>query len=534
MGDMQLAPAGGQVMTAVSAVVDGRNRTASQVGEPEAASRLQMAPSAPSLALHVDLAAEVQRPSPDWVHRYQIRLGIVDATSAVLAYLIAMLLRFGSFSGALHDRQVVLLFSVGLPVLWVASLAFAGAYESRCIGTGTAEFQRVSVAFLRITALVTLGLYAAKFDISRGFMLLALVLTVVIDAGGRLAMRSVLRKWWLTGQGLTSLLAVGEPEAILRFASRLDDERQVGVRVVGACVPGGVKADPHSMARLAAAGVRVYGDISSVRQSVALADAHTVAVLPGVLDADQLRRVSWQLEGTDTNLIVSSGLTGMADRRLHIQPIGGMALVHVDGPRFTGTRRLVKGAFDRSMATLALVLLFPVLAVLAALVASDGGPVFFRQTRIGKDGVPFTMIKFRSMQIGSEFRVHELQELNDGAGLLFKVKDDPRVTPVGRVLRRFSLDELPQLVNVSKGSMSLVGPRPPLPSEFAEYGDDVRRRLLVKPGLTGVWQVSGRSNLSWDKSVGLDLSYVENWSLLLDLSVLLKTARAVFKGEGAY
>jgi exopolysaccharide biosynthesis polyprenyl glycosylphosphotransferase len=197
---------------------------------------------------------------------------------------------------------------------------------------------------------------------------------------------------------------------------------------------------------------------------------------------------------------------------------------------------LLKTAFDRITASVALLLLSPVLLGVALLVRKDSaGPAFFRQTRVGKDGKSFTMIKFRSMYTDAEARLAELQQQNQNAdGLLFKMRDDPRVTRIGRVLRRYSLDELPQLVNVLNGSMSLVGPRPPLPREVANYGDAVRRRLLVKPGLTGLWQVSGRSDLSWEDSVRLDLRYVENWSLTMDLQVLWKTCRAVLGGSGAY
>jgi exopolysaccharide biosynthesis polyprenyl glycosylphosphotransferase len=242
------------------------------------------------------------------------------------------------------------------------------------------------------------------------------------------------------------------------------------------------------------------------------------------------------LEGTDTDLVVSPGLTAMSGRRLHIQPIAGIPLLHVSQPDFTGTRRVLKGGFDRVVAGVALLVLSPLLLSIALLVRlTSNGPALFRQTRVGKDGKQFTMLKFRSMYVGAERRVSELLKQNDAAdGLLFKMRDDPRITRIGRTLRRVSLDELPQLINVLTGSMSLVGPRPPLPREVAQYGDDLRRRLLVRPGLTGLWQVSGRSDLSWEESVRLDLHYVENWSLATDLFIICKTFRAVIRSAGAY
>ena len=205
-------------------------------------------------------------------------------------------------------------------------------------------------------------------------------------------------------------------------------------------------------------------------------------------------------------------------------------------PRSRRAALIVKTVVDRVFALVALALLAPLLLVIAlAIRCSSRGPVLFRQTRIGRAGRPFTMVKFRSMYDGAEHRLIDLLAHNDvSGGVLFKMREDPRVTPVGRVLRRLSLDELPQLINVVAGSMSLVGPRPPLASEVARYGAHERRRLLVKPGLTGLWQVSGRSDLSWADSIELDLQYVERWSLALDTAVLLRTVPAVFRAAGAY
>jgi exopolysaccharide biosynthesis polyprenyl glycosylphosphotransferase len=212
-----------------------------------------------------------------------------------------------------------------------------------------------------------------------------------------------------------------------------------------------------------------------------------------------------------------------------------MPLLRVSAPVFTGVRRLIKEIIDRVAATLLLIALLPVLLVFGAMIKlTSRGPVCYPQQRIGKDGKPFTMVKFRTMVVGSDARQVRLKLTNDGSGPLFKMRTDPRVTKVGSFLRRYSADELPQLWNVVSGTMSLVGPRPPLPEETMTYGPDVRRRLLVKPGMTGLWQVSGRSDLSWEESVRLDLRYVEDWSLAMDALILWKTIRAVFTGDGAY
>jgi exopolysaccharide biosynthesis polyprenyl glycosylphosphotransferase len=265
-------------------------------------------------------------------------------------------------------------------------------------------------------------------------------------------------------------------------------------------------------------------------------NADTIAVTSASETAAQyLRTLSWQLEGTELELLVAPGLVEVAGPRLHIRPFDGLPLLSVEQPRFEGWRRVVKGALDRSVALAALVVLAPVFAVLALAVRLSGpGPVLYRQERVGLGGRHFEMLKFRSMVADADQQVASLSDGNDADGLLFKMRQDPRVTPVGRWLRRLSLDELPQLVNVLTGSMSLVGPRPPLPREVARYDTSVSRRLLVKPGLTGLWQISGRSDLPWEEAVRLDLRYVENWSLTLDLSILRKTFAAVLQSRGAY
>src|SRR6266496_621553 len=235
-------------------------------------------------------------------------------------------------------------------------------------------------------------------------------------------------------------------------------------------------------------------------------------------------------------LVVAPGLMEVAGPRLHIRPVTGLPLLHVEEPEFSGARRLVKGAVDRVVAAVALLLFSPLLlAIAAGIRLTSPGPAIFRQTRIGKDGREFTMVKFRTMVVDAEARRAELATDNERAeGVLFKIRRDPRITPVGRLLRKLSVDELPQRVNILLGQMSLVGPRPPLPEEAALYEADARRRLLVKPGLTGLWQVSGRSDLTWEEAVRLDLRYVENWSFTLDLMILWKTGGAIMRGRGAY
>jgi exopolysaccharide biosynthesis polyprenyl glycosylphosphotransferase len=265
------------------------------------------------------------------------------------------------------------------------------------------------------------------------------------------------------------------------------------------------------------------------------ATAVAVAECPE-LEGSALRQLMWDLEGTGVDVLVGSALTEVTGPRLSIRPLAGLPLLQVEEPELTGARRLLKSLTDRTIALIIIALALPALVVLGLAVRlTSRGPAIFRQTRVGRHGGTFTMFKFRSMYVDAEARLAGLATQNERAeGLLFKMRDDPRVTPVGRFLRKWSLDELPQLFNVLIGTMSLVGPRPPLPREVAQYGNDVRRRLLVKPGLTGLWQVSGRSDLPWDESVRLDLGYVENWSLAMDFVILIRTVVVVLRRSGAY
>jgi exopolysaccharide biosynthesis polyprenyl glycosylphosphotransferase len=310
------------------------------------------------------------------------------------------------------------------------------------------------------------------------------------------------------------------------LAQQLHRERYHGMQIVGACLPRPAAG---------AMPVDVFGRFDDVADAVRLAQADTVAVLAcPEFDAEALRRLAWQLETDDIDLIVAPALMDVAGPRTTIRPVDGLPLLHVEHPVLSGGRRVVKEIFDRGLAGLGLLVLAPLmLAIALAVRFTSRGPVLFRQERVGKSGTPFRMYKFRSMSIDAEQRRAELGD-EHGDPVLFKIRDDPRMTPLGRRLRRYSLDELPQLINVMRGQMSLVGPRPPLPAEVEKYMDDARRRLVVKPGLTGLWQVSGRSNLSWEESVRLDLRYVENWSMAMDLQILWRTISAVLRGAGAY
>jgi exopolysaccharide biosynthesis polyprenyl glycosylphosphotransferase len=325
------------------------------------------------------------------------------------------------------------------------------------------------------------------------------------------------------------VVLVGYRAVIADMAAMLRRETQHGLLVTAACI---VDADGASVI----SDIPAFGGLDNVAQVVRSCEADTVAVLAcPEMSGYRLRALAWELEKTGTDLCVAPALLDVAGPRTTIRPVAGLPLLHLDHPEFTGTKLVIKAGFDKMVALAALTVAAPLMALLAlAVKLDDGGPAFFRQTRVGKDGRTFTVFKFRTMVIDAEQRRADLRSAHGQHSVLFKLRNDPRVTRTGTWLRRWSLDELPQLINVLNGDMSLVGPRPALPEEAAMYGDHVRRRLAVKPGITGLWQVSGRSDLTWDESIRLDLRYVENWSLMLDVHILWKTLSAVVRGSGAY
>jgi exopolysaccharide biosynthesis polyprenyl glycosylphosphotransferase len=459
-----------------------------------------------------------------WTRDYLRGVALVDLGCAVIGVFVAAQVRFGS-----DVTPHYLALSLALPVLWIAALWLAGAYDVRFIGTGSDEFRRVLNAGVSLTAAVAISSYAINNEVSRGYVVIALPSITLIDLVARYAARKRLHRKRASGKCLQSVVAVGHELAVADLVAELSRDRYHGLTVVGACV-----VQPGELDELA--GVPVYGGLDDITAAVKAFGADTVAVLAcPEMDGIRLRSLAWELEKTSTDLCVSPALLDVAGPRTTIRPTAGLTLLHVDHPQLTGFRLVLKGLFDRCAAGAALVMLAPLMTILASAVwLHDRGPALFTQVRVGKDGHAFRIYKFRTMVVDAEQHRAQLLASNDSDGVLFKLRRDPRVTPVGARLRRWSIDELPQLFNVFLGHMSLVGPRPALPDEAEKYAEHVRRRLVVKPGLTGLWQVSGRSDLSWEESVRLDLRYVENWSFALDLQIMWKTISVLVRGSGAY
>jgi len=459
-----------------------------------------------------------------WQRTMVRQLLLLDFVGAAVASVLALLVRFGNEASSVYVVATLL-----APFVWVLFVALVRGYEMRFLGTGSEEFRRVFDAGVRLLALTALISFAFRLEPARLYVLIALPTTVVLTLGLRYVQRQRLYERRAAGEYLHRVVVVGRERSCAELIRQLRRESRAGFSVVGACVD---RQQVHEVE-----GVPVVGRSDSILAALEATQADTVAVGAwSDLSQAGLRRLSWELEGSGIDLVVAPALTDVAGPRIHIRPVAGLPLLHVEEPEFGGVRRVLKGTVDRVVAVGALGLLLPVLLVLAVAVRlTSRGPALFRQQRVGADGSSFTMLKFRSMYVDAEQRLAELREHNEASdGVLFKIRNDPRITAVGSRLRRFSLDELPQLINVAKGEMSLVGPRPPLQSEVHQYEQDVHRRLLVKPGLTGLWQISGRSDLSWEESVRLDLHYVENWSLALDAVIILRTASAVLGKRGAY
>ncbi|HEX5945212.1 MAG TPA: sugar transferase [Acidimicrobiales bacterium] len=458
---------------------------------------------------------------------------VADTAAIAVSLGIAHLLRFGVSGALLPGPNVpyVLIALIGLP-LWVGVLALAGCYDRRILGVGADEYRRVLNGGVHFLAVVALAHFLGRLVIARGYVGVLIPVALVLTLLTRYGVRSWVRHQRRHGRYVNRLLLVGTPTAVVEVGQHLVRSEWSGFLLVGLCVEAGVETG--GALTIGARSVPVVGTSADVVAAVAACRADAVAITteskPG-----ELQMLAADLAHADVELLVAPAIADVAGPRTVVRDVAGLSLLHVGEPTFTGPQRVVKEVFDRTSAAVALLALIPVFAVVAVAVKLDSrGPVFYRQVRVGRDGRRFRMVKFRTMVAGADRQRAALEHRNEADGLLFKLRTDPRVTRTGRLLRRFSIDELPQVLNVLRGEMSMVGPRPPLPAEVDLYESHVNRRLLVKPGITGLWQVSGRSDLSWDEAVRLDLYYVDHWSPTMDLTIMAKTFSAVLRGAGAY
>lgn len=472
----------------------------------------------------------------DWSRTYSRRVLFTDLLALIWVVFGVQIAWLGLASNLATNTADVRLsyfaISVVVILVWMSALALYDTRGDRVIGVGSTEYRLVADSSVRVFGVLAIAAFLLHVDLARGYVLIAFPIGILV----LLLSRWMWRQWLVAqrkhGAYSAKVLLVGSPASVLHIGRELGRSPEAGYRVVGAVVSTGHRG------QLPGSSIESHGGFDDVASALLDTGADTVVITSSDdLPPNRVRELSWSLEPGRQHLVVAPSLTDIGGPRIHTRPVQGLPLIHVETPTYSGRKLYTKRIFDLVGSVVLVVLLSPVLLVLAALVkVTSPGPVFFLQERVGLNGSSFHMIKFRSMVVDAEARLQELSQLDraEGNDVLFKMRNDPRVTKVGAFMRRYSLDEVPQLFNVLLGNMSLVGPRPPLSREVERYDTHVHRRFLVKPGMTGLWQVSGRSDLSWEDSVRLDLYYVENWSLLGDFVILWRTVKAIKSGGGAY
>ena len=478
-------------------------------------------------------AAPASSPRHTWAARYRARL-ILSDTLAVVVTVIGAHLAARALTGATPIAGAMGLILPGAlaAAVWLAALALFRTRDEHVFGIGADEYKRLMSASTIAVGVIAVAVSTLDITTPRPYLLVAWSLGVSLLLVERWSWRRWLNHERCEGRDVPSAIVVGDADAVTEIITRVQREPVV-YSVIGAAMDA---AEARQFVRSVGSSFPVVSSPADVVTAATRTGAEAIIVAGGASgDPAFVKHLSWELEGTSIELVLATRLTEVAGPRIHFQVIDDLPLMHVDIPRFEGGKHLAKRALDIIGSALGLLVLSPLfLAIIAAVHLDSPGGAVFAQERVGRGGRSFVLLKFRSMTVDAEQKRDTLLDRDEGNGVQFKLHDDPRVTRVGRFLRRYSLDELPQLVNVLIGDMSLVGPRPPLPSEVECYEAHVHRRLYLKPGLTGPWQVSGRSDLDWEESVRLDLHYIENWSLIGDLMLLWRTLRVVLHPVGAY
>lgn len=467
-----------------------------------------------------------------WQRQLHLVLVAVDTIVVAIALVATYLVRFGPMADVGVGDSAFLTYdmvAITVGLLWLLFLASKDSRRGSIMGAGLEEYRRVLSASFYTFGVVAILSYLLRADVSRAFFIAALPVGTLLLLAGRWVARSALNRARVSGRALTPTLIIGDETEVRDTLSKLRRQPGAGFVPTAVCLAG---ENAHSTAATVSGLPAVRGD--ELLRYVGERDLGAI-VIAGGLARQEIRELAWQLENSSTQLMFVPRLTDVAGPRLSVTAAQGLDLLHVELPRYSGAKYWLKRSFDVAFAATALVALAPVMAIIAlAIKIGDGGPIVFNQDRVGHQGRPFRIQKFRTMHLDAESLLAELRSQSMTHGPLFKMDLDPRVTPVGRILRKYSLDELPQFWTVLRGHMSIVGPRPHLAHELTEFPDAGLRRLLIKPGITGLWQVSGRSDLSLEDSIRLDLRYVENWSLTGDVAIILKTIRAVLRSSGAY
>lgn len=476
-------------------------------------------------------AVTARRTARDWPKQYGGRLVYSDVVVIVVTMALFRVLGLPwetvevSWPGGFHVPYWIALTFVA--VVWLIGLSIADTRDRHIAGNGILEYRRVVNATIGVFAFCVALAFFLQMQVSRALFVVAIPLGLVALILTRWIWRQWLRRQQRNSRYVHRAIVLGEPVKSGHVIDAIRRAHGSGFEIVGVSTSGSATAI-H--------GVPVVGGLTDVTAAMDATDADTI-IVAGADDLDPVmtRQLGWDIADRDGNLVVAPALTDVAGPRIHTRPAAGLPLVHVEYPRLEGAKRFSKRTFDLIGSALLIIVLSPLMAAVAIAIRLDSpGPVIYRQVRIGRRGRAFGMLKFRSMIAEADDQLASLLDLQGTSDRpLFKVNDDPRITRIGRVLRKHSLDELPQLFNVFTGRMSLVGPRPQRDAEVALYDAAARRRMLVKPGMSGLWQVSGRSALSWDDALRLDLYYVENWSFTQDLQILFRTFRAVLAPGGS-
>lgn len=491
--------------------------------------RVQLPPAATlSLPIQAPVSASA------WIRGHVQRLRAMDILLVLASATVGFLLAGGSFplerSTAGSGTTIT---AIVVAATWIGALEVYRTRDRKVLGVGADEYKRVASASVRTFGVMAIAAVALGAEGAAAFVTTTLPLGLVALTANRWGFRRWLTSRQAQGQHLSNAIVVGEPEDVRYVIQRVVRKSGAVYNIHGVCLPGARRGTNFCVDQLT---FPVLSSTDSIARAARLANADAVIVAGAMPGGNRfIRELGWKLEDSPAEMVLASTLTNVAGPRIHWRPVEGLPLMHVDIPQYSGGKHVLKRVLDTALALGALFVLSPVLAVLALIVRHDSpGPIFFRQERVGKNGTVFSMLKFRSMVVDAEARLTSLSTSSDGSGVLFKMRNDPRVTRCGRWMRKYSLDELPQLWNVVTGQMSMVGPRPPLAKEVSSYEQHTYRRLLTKPGITGLWQINGRSDLPWEEAVRLDLYYVENWSIAGDLLILWRTFRAVIRPSGAY
>lgn len=478
---------------------------------------------------------------PTNIRAYAAAVGLLDFIVLTLTTLTTYVVTYQTFrffdpieaSGTLRvevDPQAVGLTMLGT---WLIALAVFKTRDTKVIGSDFLEYRRIVNASLSVLGLLAFNSLFFKVDVSRVFVTSLIAFGLLALLIERRIARAWLKRQRLQGRFKKRIVVYGPEDLTVHSVERLSNNKDHEFEPVFT-----ISGTKQLKLKMIETGEEREFELQDLPE---ICKAYNVELLKVVgssaTSADMHKRLYWALDGHDISFVVSPSITGVSSSKLTTRVIAGTPLLEISSTKFSGPQYAVKTVFDFVFSLVALILVSPIMLVAAiAIKLNDGGPVFFKQTRVGVRGQDFQILKFRSMKVGAE---QEFEQLAEQAGyeinaVQFKLKDDPRVTLIGKFIRKTSIDELPQFINVLRGEMSVVGPRPHVHKEVEAYDDAAVRRLLVKPGITGPWQVGGRSELSWDESVALDVGYVENWTLLGDIAIVLRTLLFVVATRGAF